>query len=65
MTSGSRTEITQNVNQVVEQITKADLLAVTLFNEVHNVKTKKRASQLYGGLVPPLYLLIFNIHAHI
>jgi len=34
MTSGSSTEITQNVNQVVEQITKADLQAVTLFDSI-------------------------------
>ena len=40
----------------IEQITKADLQTVTLFNELHNLKIKNRASQLEGGLVPPFYV---------
>jgi hypothetical protein len=39
----------------IEQITKADLQAVMLFHEFYNLKTKKRASKLYGGLIPPFY----------
>lgn len=42
-----------SITKGVEQNTKADLQTVTLFEELQNLKTKKRASQLNGGLVLP------------
>jgi hypothetical protein len=40
-----------------EQFTKADLLAVTLFEDHQDMKGQKGVPAGAGGLVPPLYVL--------